>query len=194
MQYCIALHCFSAIFYYAVTFFKSAGIAEDQAKLANLGVGAIMVTMTFITIPLMDRLGRRALQLTSLGSEERIYGQYLEFFLSVGTLVMSILIIIAQNEDIGAFLIATTLIFVVFFALGNGSIPWLITGEMFTQSSRSAASSIVVFINWSANLTVGLVFPLVLIPLLDTFTFLPFAILLAFFSAFVYLFLPETKV
>ena len=63
------LTCFSAIFYYAVTFFKSAGIAEDQAKLANLGVGAIMVTMTFITIPLMDRLGRRALQLTSLGSE-----------------------------------------------------------------------------------------------------------------------------
>ena len=50
------------------------------------------------------------------------------------------------------------------------------------------------FINWSANLTVGLVFPLVLISLLDTFTFLPFAILLAFFSAFVYLFLPETKV
>ena len=55
-----------------MTFFKSAGIAEDQAKLANLGVGAIMVTMTFITIPLMDRLGRRALQLTSLGREEKI--------------------------------------------------------------------------------------------------------------------------
>ena len=65
------MFCFSAIFYYAVTFFKSAGIAEDQAKLANLGVGAIMVTMTFITIPLMDRLGRRALQLTSLGSEDK---------------------------------------------------------------------------------------------------------------------------
>ena len=46
---------------------------------------------------------------------------------------MAILIIIAQNEDIGPFLIAATLIFVVFFALGNGSIPWLITGEMFTQ-------------------------------------------------------------
>ena len=41
---------------------------EDQAKLANLGVGAIMVTMTFITIPLMDRLGRRVLQITSLGA------------------------------------------------------------------------------------------------------------------------------
>ena len=60
--------CFSAIFYYAVDFFKSAGIEEAQAKYANLGVGAIMVFMTFVTIPLMDRLGRRVLQITSLGA------------------------------------------------------------------------------------------------------------------------------
>ena len=76
-----------------------------------------MVSMTFITIPLMDRLGRRVLQLTSL----------------LGTLVMAVLIVIAHNLEISGFLIATTLLFVVFFALGNGSIPWLITGEMFTQ-------------------------------------------------------------
>ena len=79
-----------------------------------------MVTMTFVTIPLMDRLGRRVLQLTSL----------------IGTLVMAVMIIIAQNLDIGPFLIASTLLFVVFFALGNGSIPWLITGEMFTQGKN----------------------------------------------------------
>lgn len=180
---CIVMHLsqqlcgISAIFYYAVKFFQSAGISENNAKYANLGVGAIMVSMTFVTIPLMDRLGRRVLQLTSL----------------LGSLLMAILIIIAQNLDIGGFLIAATLIFVVFFALGNGSIPWLITGELFTQGPRSAASAIVVFINWAANLTVGLVFPLVLIPLLDTYTFLPFAIMLTFFTIFVFLFLPETK-
>ena len=90
------------------------------------------------------------------------------------------------------------------------------------SGSRSAASSVVVFINWSANLTVrprvviecgktttytnitswsqvGLLFPLVLVKELsppntaNTFTFLPFAILLSFFTAFTYLFLPETK-
>ena len=103
-----------------MTFFKSTGIEEEEAKKANLGVGAIMVTMTFVTIPLMDRLGRRVLQLTSL----------------IGTLVMAVMIIIAQNLDIGPFLIASTLLFVVFFALGNGSIPWLITGEMFTQGKN----------------------------------------------------------
>ena len=46
---------------------------------------------------------------------------------------LAVLIVIAHNLEISGFLIATTLLFVVFFALGNGSIPWLITGEMFTQ-------------------------------------------------------------
>ena len=109
-----------AIFYYSVTFFKSAGIKGSEAQLANLGVGAIMVGMTLVTIPLMDRLGRRVLHLLGL----------------VGMCLMAVLIVIAQNLEIGEFMIAATLIFVVFFALGPGSIPWMIAGEMFTQSSR----------------------------------------------------------
>merc|ERR1719295_1710228 len=100
---------------------------------------------------------------------------------------MAILVVIAQNlEDASGVLIAATLIFVVFFALGPGSIPWMIAGEMFTQGPRPAASALVVFINWAANLAVSLLFPLVLIPELQEFTFLPFAI-------FIFLYLPETK-
>ena len=110
-----------AIFYYSVTFFKSAGIEEKKAQQANLGVGAIMVVMTLVTIPLMDRLGRRVLHLLGL----------------VGMCLMAVLIVIAQNLNIGEFMIAATLLFVVFFAVGPGSIPWMIAGEMFTQSSRS---------------------------------------------------------
>jgi len=176
-----------AIFYYAVNFFESAGISPDTAQYANLGVGSIMVAMTLVTIPLMDKLGRRVLHLVGL----------------VGMCVMSILIVVAQNlmpkegeeesSGAGGFLIAVTLGFVVFFAVGPGSIPWMIAGEMFTQGPRPAASSVVVFVNWAANLIVGLVFPLVLIPQLEEFTFLPFAILLAVFIVFVFIFLPETK-
>ena len=33
---------------------------------ATIGVGAIMVTMTLVTIPLMDRMGRRTLHLIGL--------------------------------------------------------------------------------------------------------------------------------
>ena len=138
-----------AIFYYAVNFFESAGISPDTAQYANLGVGSIMVAMTLVTIPLMDKLGRRVLHLVGLA----------------GMCVMAILIVVAQNlmpkegeeesSGSGGFLIAVTLGFVVFFAVGPGSIPWMIAGEMFTQGPRPAASSVVVFVNWAANLIVS---------------------------------------
>jgi len=188
---CIVMHLsqqFSgmvAIFYYAVDFFKTAGLEEDTAQYANLGVGGIMVLMTLVTIPLMDRLGRRILHLTGLA----------------GMCLSSVLIVVAQNLTDGkdaeggkaVFLIASTLLFVVFFAVGPGSIPWMIVGEMFTQGPRPAASALAVFINWLANLAVGLLFPLILIPELGAFTFLPFAILLALFIIYVFVYLPETK-
>ena len=158
--------------------FFSAGIDEQQAQYANLGVGGIMVVMTLVTIPLMDKLGRRVLHLGGLA----------------GMCAMAILIVIAQNLDnASSVLIAATLVFVLFFALGPGSIPWMIAGEMFTQGPRPAASALVVFVNWAANLAVSLLFPLVLIPELKEFTFLPFAVLIALFFVFIFLYLPETK-
>eukprot|EP00088_Acartia_fossae_P033567 TRINITY_DN3435_c0_g1_i1.p1 TRINITY_DN3435_c0_g1~~TRINITY_DN3435_c0_g1_i1.p1 ORF type:complete len:476 (+),score=97.49 TRINITY_DN3435_c0_g1_i1:2-1429(+) len=170
----------NAIFYYAVTFFIDAGIEKSDAKFANLGVGAIMVVMTLVTVPLMDRLGRRVLHLVGLA----------------GMLIMAILIVIAASiESSGAqiFLIIVTLGFVVFFAVGPGSIPWMITGELFTQGPRGAASSICVLVNWSANLLVSLLFPNVLVLELKEYSFLPFAGCLLIFIVFVWLALPETK-
>ena len=40
-----------------------------------------------------------------------------------------------------------------------GSIPWLITGEVFAHESRPAAIAVAVFVNWTGNLAVGLIFP-----------------------------------
>merc|ERR1719266_1410223 len=55
----------------------------------------------------------------------------------------------SDNEDSevatdgnGIFAIISTLAFVMFFAFGPGSIPWLITGELFTQAPRSAFCTI----------------------------------------------------
>jgi SP family facilitated glucose transporter-like MFS transporter 1 len=51
-----------------------------------------------------------------------------------------------------------TILFVAFFGIGPGSIPWLITSELFNQAYRVPASSIAVLVNWSANFAVGLAF------------------------------------
>nr|CAH7753758.1 unnamed protein product [Callosobruchus chinensis] len=55
--------------------------------------------------------------------------------------------------------VVSTLCFVKFFAVGPGSIPWMITAELFSQGPRPAAMSIAVLVNWIANFVVGIGFP-----------------------------------
>lgn len=64
--------------------------------------------------------------------------------------------------------VVATLTFVLFFAVGPGSIPWMITAELFSQGPRPAAMSIAVLVNWLSNFLVGLFF----LPLRVTFSFL----------------------
>lgn len=73
-----------------------------------------------------------------------------------------------------------------------GSIPWLITAELFSQGPRPAAMSIAVLINWSTNFIVGLTFPLMK-RALENYVFLPYTCFLALFWTFTYHRVPETK-
>ena len=50
----------------STSYLEDAGVPEDKAPYATLGVGATMVTMAIVTIPLMDRIGRRVLHLGGL--------------------------------------------------------------------------------------------------------------------------------
>ena len=40
------------------------------------------------------------------------------------------------HKTIGIFSMITTLTFVVFFAIGPGPVPWIVTGEFYTQPHR----------------------------------------------------------
>ena len=55
------------VFYYSTGLFISAGLKESHAKFATIGVGAVMVGMTLVSIMLMDRAGRRTLHLYGVG-------------------------------------------------------------------------------------------------------------------------------
>jgi len=182
----------NAIFYYSTDFFKEAGISSDNAQYATLGVGAIMVTMSIVTIPFMDKLGRRTLHFAGM----------------IGMIICSILITISLNmgteekpanpsdenaaSGSGIFTVIAALSLVMFFALGPGSIPWLITGELFTQAPRSAAISVATLVNWSGNLAVGLIFPVMQKEIKD-FSFLPFTVSLVILFLVLFFYLPETK-
>ncbi|KAH9509590.1 Solute carrier 2, facilitated glucose transporter member 1 [Bulinus truncatus] len=181
MQLSQQLSGINGVFYYSANLFKSSGLSPRTATHATSGVGGVMVVMTFVTIFLMDRAGRRTLHLIGLA----------------GMFVFSILmtITLALRDEVEWFTgasIAVSLLYVVFFAVGPGSVPWLIVAELFSQGPRSAAMSISVLINWMSNFLVGYSFPH-LKDALNDFTFLPFTGLLLLFWIFTFLFVPETK-
>ncbi|XP_054157865.1 glucose transporter type 1-like isoform X2 [Oppia nitens] len=185
MQLSQQLSGINAIFYYSTNIFTSAGLSEEQAKYSTIGVGVVMVAMTLVSIMLMDRTGRRTLHLYGLGGMF-ITSMFLTIFLLFGFLY----------KWMSYMSVFSTLVYVVFFAIGPGSIPWMITAELFSQGPRPAAMSIAVLVNWFTNFMVGLAFPLMTAyneNAIEKYSFLPFTIFLAIFWIFTYWKVPETK-
>lgn len=56
--------------------------------------------------------------------------------------------------------VISILLYTLFFGIGPGSIPLMITAELFTQGTRPAAMAVSVLVNWFSNFAVGLTFPL----------------------------------
>ncbi|XP_058837755.1 glucose transporter type 1 isoform X16 [Topomyia yanbarensis] len=178
----------NAVFYYSTSLFMSSGLTEESAKFATIGIGAIMVVMTLVSIPLMDRTGRRTLHLYGLG------GMFIfSIFITISFLIKEFFGYVQEMIDWMSYLsVVSTLGFVVFFAVGPGSIPWMITAELFSQGPRPSAMAIAVLVNWMANFVVGIGFPS-LKTALENYTFLPFSVFLAIFWIFTYKKVPETK-
>ncbi|XP_044000904.1 glucose transporter type 1 isoform X4 [Aphidius gifuensis] len=188
MQLSQQLSGINAVFYYSTTIFTNAGLLDEAAKFATIGIGAIMVVMTLVSIPLMDKTGRRTLHLYGLG------GMFIfSIFITISFLIKEFFNYVQEMIGWMSYLsVISTLSFVVFFAVGPGSIPWMITAELFSQGPRPAAMSIAVLVNWMANFIVGIGFPSMM-AWLDNYTFLPFSAFLAVFWIFTYKKVPETK-
>ncbi|PZC74841.1 hypothetical protein B5X24_HaOG207105 [Helicoverpa armigera] len=188
MQLSQQLSGINAVFYYSTSLFTSSGLTDESAKFATMGIGAIMVGMTLVSLPLMDRTGRRTLHLYGLG------GMFIfSIFITISFLIKEFFGYVQEMIDWMSYLsVVSTLSFVVFFAVGPGSIPWLITAELFSQGPRPSAMAIAVLVNWMANFVVGIGFPSMK-ALLENYTFLPFSVFLAIFWIFTYKKVPETK-
>lgn len=172
----------ATMFYSTIIFEENANLSSDDSRLATLGVMVVNVLMTVVSTIIVDRAGRRTLQLAGLGG----------MFISTIALVIS-LDMSARKYNWAAFAsIVFVITFVVSFATGPGSIPWFYVSELFEQNMRGKANSIAVGVNWFATFLVGFCFPPIQLAL-QQYTFLIFTAFLAFFWLFTYKFIPETK-
>ncbi|XP_069008785.1 solute carrier family 2, facilitated glucose transporter member 2 [Embiotoca jacksoni] len=169
----------NAIFYYSTDIFSRAGVS--QPVYATIGVGAINTVFTLVSVALVDKAGRRTLTLVGLGG------------MCLCAIGMTVGLRFQNDFSWMSYVsMSAIFLFVSFFEIGPGPIPWFIVAELFSQGPRPAAIALAGCCNWTSNFIIGMMFPYIQ-EWMDCYVFILFAVLLLGFTVFTYLRVPETK-
>jgi sugar porter (SP) family MFS transporter len=171
----------NAVIAYAPSIMQRTGLAASNSILYSIGIGAINVVATVVSVRLVDRAGRRPLLLASIAGA----------FVSLALLGLTFVVSLGSS---GSWLALICLLgYVASFAVGLGPIFWLLTAELFPPDARAAGASAATATVWFSSFLVGLAF----LPVADAIgegpTFWIFAAVCAFAFAFVQRYVPETK-
>merc|ERR1712012_1298255 len=167
--------------FYSTKIFGNAGLDAQASQSATLGMGAMNVAMTFVSLVLIEKAGRKTLMIIGLS------------VMVVTTTMLLICLLLAESVPTMAYVsIVMVITFVVGFATGPGSIPWFFVTELFTQGARGMATSVAVVTNWTANFFVGVGFTPIMLAI-GPYVFIIFIVLQIFFIGYVWFKVPETK-
>jgi len=159
----------NAVFYYSTSFLR--GVVDDP-QMGTCLINVVNVIATYFALTIMDRWRRKQLLLIS----------------SVGMAISCVLLVVATlGYTTKAMALVAVMLFVTFFEVGLGPIPWLIVAESFDTEYVASAMSLTCIVNWSCNFLVGLTFPYMQVAL-GPYVFAPFAVVLVvvtFFCEFV---------
>jgi len=172
----------NTVIYFAPQIFEAAGLSSASVSiLATAGVGAVNVALTIVSMWLIDRAGRRALLLWSLGG------------MAVTLLILAGGFAFGTSGASGWITVLSVAAYVAFFAVGLGPVFWLLIAEIFPLAVRGRAMSLATISNWGFNLVVTITF----LGLIDLFgrtgTFLLYAVLTLVALVFTAVLVPETK-
>ncbi len=163
----------NTIIYYAPKIFSGAG--ENISLLITLYIGVANFLFTFLSVFLIDKLGRRFFLL--LGVSAMIVGQLL----------------LILGENIPSLGITGVFIYIFGFAIGLGPITWVLLSEIYPLRIRGKAMGLAIFANWVFNYIVSLTF----LMLIEYFglgkTFMLYGFISLLCLLFIYFYIPETK-
>ena len=169
----------NAVIYYSTGIFKDAGVQEPVY--ATISIGVVNTIFTVVSVFLVERAGRKTLHLTGLGG------------MAFCSILITISLLLKNGYSWMSFIcIGAILVFVAFFEIGPGPIPWFIVAELFSQGPRPAAMAVAGCSNWTSNFLVGQTFPLASF-YLGAHVFLFFTIFLIIFWVFTFFKVPETR-
>ncbi|XP_004455325.2 solute carrier family 2, facilitated glucose transporter member 3 isoform X2 [Dasypus novemcinctus] len=169
----------NAVFYYSTGIFKDAGVQEPIY--ATIGAGVVNTVFTVVSLFLVEKAGRRTLHMLGLGG------------MAVCCVFMTVSLLLKDEYSWMTFVcIGAIMVYVAFFEIGPGPIPWFIVAELFSQGPRPAAMAVAGCSNWTSNFLVGLLFPSAA-AYLGAYVFIIFAAFLVIFLVFTFFKVPETR-
>lgn len=176
----------NVISFYAPILFRTIGLSESMSLLsAVISTGVVGTGATFISMLIVDKLGRRALFL--IGGIQMFLSQII-----VGSIMAAKLGDIGGLSKVYAYLVLLFVcIYVAGFAWSWGPLGWLIPSEIFPLEIRSAGQSITVAVNFLFTFGIAQTF-LSMLCCFKSGIFFFFGGWVMVMTAFVYLLLPET--
>lgn len=145
----------NVIFYYGATLWQLAGFTEGDALMINIVSGAVSILACFVTVALVDRIGRKPLLLIgSAGMAATLFG--LVYAFASGDLVDGAL---RLSPALGRTALVSANLYVIFFNVSWGPVMWVMLGEMFPNQIRGSALAVCGFAQWFSNYLVAQSFP-----------------------------------
>ncbi len=169
----------NAIVYYSPRLFDAMGFRGNFSLLVLPAiVQAAALAAVLVALVLVDRLGRRPILLSG-----------------IGTMIAAdvVLVVAFATHSPAAFGFIGVLLFTMGFTFGFGALVWVYAGESFPSRLRSMGSSAMLTANLLANAMVAGVFLTMLHSFGGAGTFGAFGVLAVAGFAVVYRFAPETK-
>ncbi len=180
----------NVIFYYGSTLWQLAGFTEADSLMINIVSGAVSIAACFITIAVIDKIGRKPLLLIgSAGMAVTLFVMVYAFSQGglddAGNLVLS--------PELGVVAVIAANLYVIFFNVSWGPVMWVMLGEMFPNQIRGSALAVAGFFQWFANFLIAQSFPVMAagLGLAVSYTFYGVCAVISFFL--VQRFIQETK-
>lgn len=180
----------NVIFYYGATLWQLAGFTEADSLLINIVSGAVSIAACFITIAVIDKIGRKPLLLIgSAGMAATLFIMVYAF--SQGSLDADGNLVLSAG--LGTLAVVAANLYVIFFNVSWGPVMWVMLAEMFPNQIRGSALAVAGFFQWFANYLIAQTFPLMAtgIGLAASYSFYAVCAVISFFL--VQRFITETK-
>ncbi|XP_017026981.1 facilitated trehalose transporter Tret1-2 homolog [Drosophila kikkawai] len=175
----------NAILFYSSSIFEDTG-SGISGSLASIIIGVTQVLSTLVGVLIIDKAGRRILLLVS------------GLLMAVTTALMGVYFQLKESspgsmDNFGWLPISSICIFIVFFSIGFGPVPWLVMAELFSEDVKSVAGSIAGTSNWLSAFMVTLLFPILKEGIGPGPTFWIFTVIAVLSFLYSLFFVPETK-